>query len=130
MHSLSGFWAGTYAYLESGIPAVQFDCELRQDGSIISGEITESHRAGQMLIATLSGQLMGTKIQFIKSYRAGGSSYLWDIAYSGTVSPKKDHISGQWRVGMRTGTFEMQRDAGELREAETRETTDELSVKS
>ena len=127
MNSLSGFWAGTYAYLESGVPAVQFDCELRQDGSLISGEITESHGPGQMLLAAISGQLNGAKIQFIKSYRNGGESFLWEIAYSGTVSPKKDHISGQWRVGMRTGTFEMHRDAGALRKAEIRETADELS---
>jgi len=109
---------------------VKFDCELRQDGSAISGEITESYRAGQMLLAAISGGLNGQNIQFIKSYRNGGESFLWDIAYSGQVSEKKDHISGHWRVGMRTGTFEMQRDAGELRDATTRETANDLSVKN
>jgi len=116
-------------YPGENLPSVTFDCELRQDGQVISGEITESHRAGQMLIATVSGQLSGTNIQFIKSYRNGGESYLWDIAYTGQVSPKKDHISGHWRVGLRHGTFEMHRDAGELREMKTRETADDPSVK-
>ena len=125
MKSISGFWAGTYAYPEANAPSVNFDCELRQDGTLISGEITESHRAGQMLLAAISGGLNGQKIQFIKSYRNGGEAYIWDIAYSGQVSPKKDHISGTWRVGMRQGAFEMHRDAGELREAKTRETADD-----
>jgi len=129
MKTISGFWAGTYSYPEANAPTVKFDCELRQDGSVISGEITESHRAGQMLLAGISGQLTGQNIQFIKSYRNGGETYLWDIAYSGQVSPKKDHISGSWRVGMRQGTFEMHRDSGELREIETRETADDLFVK-
>ena len=130
MKTISGFWAGTYAYPEASMAPVKFDCELRQDGSVISGDITESHRAGQMLLAEISGQLSGQNIQFIKSYRNGGENFLWDIAYSGQVSEKKDHISGQWRVGMRTGTFEMQRDAGELRDATTRETANDLSVKN
>ena len=127
MKSISGFWAGTYAYLESGVPSVNFDCELREAGGKISGQITESHGPGQMLVAAISGQLSGQNIQFIKSYRGGGASFIWDIAYSGQVSPKKDYISGTWRVGMRTGTFEMHRDAGEIREAKTRETADDPS---
>lgn len=126
MDTLSGFWAGTYAYPGEPVPSVTFDCDLRQSGSLISGEITESHAPGQMLLAAISGNISGQSIQFIKSYRNGGESILWEIAYSGQVSPKKDHISGVWRVGMRTGTFEMHRDAGILREAETRETSDEL----
>jgi hypothetical protein len=100
---------------------VNFDCELRQNGMVISGEITESHGPGQMLMAAVSGQLSGQNIQFIKSYRNGGEAFLWEIAYSGTLNPKKDHITGTWRVGMRTGTFEMHRDAGALREAKMRE---------
>jgi len=128
--TLSGFWAGTYAYPDEPVPSVNFDCELQQDGSKISGQITESHGPGQMLVAAISGQLSGQKIQFIKSYRNGGERFLWKIAYSGQVSPKKDHISGHWRVGMRTGTFKMHRDAGELRQAKTRETADNLSLKS
>jgi len=129
MKSISGFWAGTYAYPESHIPSVNFDCELRQDGSVISGEITESHRAGHMLLAAISGQRSGQNIQFIKSYRNGGEDFLWDIAYSGRVGPSSDHISGRWSIGMRAGTFEMHRDRGELREAKTRETADDLSAK-
>jgi len=121
MKTISGFWAGTYAYPNDPAPAVNFDCELRQDGGVISGEITESHAPGQMLLAAISGQISGTNIQFIKSYRSAGTSFLWEIAYSGQVSPKKDHIAGTWRVGMRTGTFEMHRDAGNMISAQTRQ---------
>ena len=126
MHGISGFWAGVYAYPLDALPPVNFDCELRQDGARISGEITESHRPGQMLMAMISGTLSGDKIDFIKSYRQAGPAFLADITYSGQVSPKKDHITGVWHVGPRQGHFEMHRDAGELREASIRETADEL----
>ena len=115
MKTLSGFWAGTYIYPNDPMPSVQFDCELHQNGGTLSGNITESHRPGQMLVAKLSGQMSGQKIQFIKSYVNAGN--IWQIAYSGQVNAEKDYISGAWRVGMRTGTFEMNRDSGELHEA-------------
>jgi len=82
--SISGFWAGVYAYPMDALPPVNFDCELMQNGSP-------------------------------------------DIAYSGQISPKKDHIKGIWQAGGRMGSFEMHRDAGEVRRAETRETADELN---
>ena len=126
MSSISGFWAGTYAYPMDALPPVNFDCELTQNGSRISGEITESHRPGQMLAASLSGTLDGHTITFIKSYHRAGPAFLADIAYSGQVNSKKDHIKGTWLVGSRTGSFEMHRDAGEMRKAKTRETADEL----
>lgn len=108
------------------LPPVNFDCELTHNGSRISGVITESHRPGQMLAASISGSLDGHTIAFIKSYREAGLAFLADIAYSGQISPKKDHITGVWQVGNRTGSFEMHRDAGEMRKAKTRETADEL----
>ena len=83
-----------------------------------------------MLIARISGDLKGRDISFIKRYRTTHTNFLWEIAYSGQVSPKKDHIKGVWRVGGRQGTFEMHRDAGELREAQQRETADDLPVKA
>ena len=126
MSSISGFWAGTYAYPLDALPPVNFDCELRQDGARITGEITESHGHGQMLVAVISGTLNGNNIAFIKSYRQAGAGFLSDIAYSGQVSPNKDSIKGVWQVGMRMGSFTMHRDAGELREATVRETADEL----
>ena len=126
MSSISGFWAGTYAYPMDALPPVNFDCELTQNGSHITGVITESHRPGQMLAAHISGTLDGHTITFIKSYHRAGPAFLADIAYSGQVSPKKEHIKGVWQVGSRIGSFEMHRDAGEMRKAETRETADEL----
>ena len=127
MSSISGFWAGVYTYPMDALPPVNFDCELTQNGSHISGEITESHRPGQMLAAHISGTLDGHNIAFIKSYRQAGPAFLADIAYSGQISPKKDHIKGIWQAGGRMGSFEMHRDAGEMRRAETRETADELN---
>lgn len=126
MKTISGFWAGTYTYPKDALPPVNFDCELTQNGSRIIGEITESHRPGQMLAAGLSGSLRGHTIEFIKSYRQAGPAFLADITYSGQVSPKKNHIAGVWKVGGRKGSFEMHRDAGEIRKALTRETADEL----
>ena len=114
MKTLSGFWAGTYGYPDEPVAPVKFDCELNQSGATLSGIITESHGPGQMLVAKLSGQISGQKIQFIKSYVNAGN--IWQIAYSGQVNAEKDYISGIWRVGMRTGTFEMNRDSGELHE--------------
>lgn len=121
MKSISGFWAGVYAYPNDPAPSVNFDCELRVDGSVVTGQITESHAPGQMLLANISGQIAGTEISFIKSYQTTQSNFLLEIAYSGQVGPKKDHISGHWRAGMRTGTFEMHRDAGDIRAAKTRQ---------
>ena len=108
------------------LPPVNFDCELTQNGSRITGVITESHLPGQMLAAHMSGSLKGQNIEFIKSYRQAGPAFLADITYSGQISPKKDHIKGIWQVGSRMGSFEMHRDAGEIRDAFTRETADEL----
>lgn len=121
MKSISGFWAGTYAYPNQIAPPVNFDCELREAAGAISGEITESHCPGQMLVAGISGQLSGNVINFTKRYKTTDPAFLWEIAYSGQVSPKKDHIAGTWRVGGRQGSFEMHRDAGELLGAKTRE---------
>ena len=121
MSSISGFWAGVYTYPMDALPPVNFDCELTQNGSHISGEITESHRPGQMLAAHISGTLDGHNIAFIKSYHKAGPAFLADIAYSGQVSRKQDHIKGIWQVGSRMGSFEMHRDAGEMRKAKTRE---------
>jgi hypothetical protein len=130
MKSISGFWSGTYFYPEPHVPDVHFDCELRQSGGAISGEITESHAPGQMLMASLQGELNGQAIRFIKTYQTAEPNFLWDISYSGQVSPKKDHIAGTWRVGMRSGSFEMHRDAGQLREAGVREAAEDKFIKA
>ena len=82
-----------------------------------------------MLIARISGDLTGRNISVIKRYKTTHTDFLWEIAYSGQVSPKKDHIKGIWRVARRQGTFQMHRDAGELREAHVRETADDPLVK-
>ena len=126
MKTISGFWAGTYAYPNEPTPAVNFDCELRLSGSAVTGQITESHALGQMLVAKITGQVVGSSINFIKRYQTSHSDYLWEIDYTGIVGPKKDEITGIWRVGGRQGTFSMQRDAGELRETEVLEAEDEL----
>lgn len=117
MKTISGFWAGVYAYPNEPFPPVKFDCELTQSGPVLSGTLTESHAPGQMLAAQLSGQVSGSKIQFIKSYVNAGN--IWQIAYSGQINAEKNHITGMWRVGMRTGAFEMHRDTGKLMDAET-----------
>ena len=130
MTSLSGFWAGTYHYPQTHIPNVNFDCELHQSGVSVSGEITESHAPGQMLLARISGDLNGDRISFVKSYKATHSAFLLEIAYSGQVSPKKDHITGVWRVGGRQGTFEMHRDVGQLREVELSQAADDQLLKT
>lgn len=129
MSSISGFWAGTYFYPEANVPNVNFDCELNQSGARLSGEITESHAPGQMLVARLLGDIDGNTISFIKTYKTSDAAFSWEIAYSGQVSPKKNHITGLWHVGVRQGTFEMHRDAGELQDAQIRETADDPSVK-
>ncbi|MEP4053123.1 MAG: hypothetical protein ABJN22_12850 [Litorimonas sp.] len=129
MPTLSGFWAGVYAYPNDPAPAVNFDCELLQSGSVVTGQITESHAPGQMLVANINGHLTGFNISFIKTYQTTHSNFLWEIAYDGTVSPKKDEIIGVWRVGGRQGTFNMHRDAGILRESEIRKTSNKKDIK-
>ena len=128
MNGVSGFWAGVYAYPNDPAPSVNFDCEMHQSGAAVTGHITESHGPGQMLAAALTGECTGTSIHFIKRYQTAHSDFLWEITYTGSVSPKKDEIKGVWRVGARQGTFTMHRDAGVLREAEVRETADELKL--
>lgn len=123
MASISGFWAGTYAYPNDSAPSVNFDCEMQQSGGVIAGQITESHRPGQMLLAHINGQISGSNISFFKRYKTADSNYRWGISYVGEVSAKKDKITGIWRAGGRQGTFEMHRDAGQLVGAEVRETS-------
>lgn len=126
MTSLSGFWAGAYHYPQESFPSVNFDCELNETAGVLSGEITESHGFRHMLVAVLSGSLVGQHIDFIKSYRNTGDLRLWEIAYSGQINAEKDHIKGVWHAARRQGTFEMHRDVGQFREIEIEQETIDL----
>ncbi len=89
MANLSGTWLGTYWQQENPI---RFEATLIQAGNSLSGNILDDNYLGE---ATLSGEVIGRKISFIKRYLIG-SQYI--INYVGTVSEDENFMQGEWRI--------------------------------
>jgi len=115
MSNLTGFWEGRFAYANDWQSPVGFDVDLSQNGSRLSGIISEPNTfdtdAGHMLTAALAGQLSGGQVSFTKTYVGEGHAQ-HSVSYEGTVSDKNARISGKWKIGAFSGEFEMTRLSG------------------
>ena len=106
MANLSGTWLGTY--WQQGNPT-RFEATLIQGGNNLSGNILDDNYLGE---ARLSGEVIGRKISFTKSYITS-SQYI--INYVGTVSEDENFIQGQWRINkFNSGIWEAHRNNDDL----------------
>ena len=124
---LTGAWIGTFDY-PTWLPPNHFEATLRDIGGAIAGVTSERDDKpdghGAVLTAVIEGRREGHAIEFRKLYddlsRCDGF-----VAYSGTIYPDGNEISGRWEIaGVWSGTFIMIRKSGAretfAREAEER----------
>ena len=101
MANLSGTWLGTY--WQQANPT-RFEATFIQGGNTLSGNILDGNYLGE---ATLSGKVIGHKINFAKQYLIG-SQYI--INYVGTISEDENFIQGQWLINrFNSGIWEAHR---------------------
>jgi hypothetical protein len=110
---LSGKWSGIYHY-PSLFPANSFEAEIRDEGGLITGIITQPReffeRPGPPQQAVIEGRRDGSTLRFVKFYDDLNRP---SPHYRGTVRPGGDEIDGEWTIiGDWSGTFLMIRGAG------------------
>ncbi|NEO34335.1 MAG: hypothetical protein F6K36_28825 [Symploca sp. SIO3C6] len=106
MADLSGTWLGTY--WQRGVPT-RFELTLLQGGNTLSGNILDDSYLGE---ASLTGEVIGRKINFIKRYiTSSGHS----VRYIGIVSEDQNFMRGQWQVdSFNSGNWEAHRSDNNL----------------
>ncbi|HEU0221436.1 MAG TPA: hypothetical protein VFR34_04380 [Paracoccaceae bacterium] len=115
--SLTGLWAGVYAYPNGLAPPVAFTAWLLEHGGALSGHTSEPNSFGGVraltLIADLAGGRSAAAVSFTKTYRGLVADR---IRYSGALSADMARIEGRWTIAGPTtmqGSFVMIRsDAG------------------
>jgi hypothetical protein len=112
---LSGRWSGFYNY-SAHAPPTPFETELRDNGGLLSGIVTEPgdtvDSRGMTLNAIIEGERVGSSVRFLKRYDYLPRAY-YVVDYRGTLAPDGDEIEGEWAIaGDGSGTFLMIRDAG------------------
>lgn len=97
MANISGSWLGTYWQL--GQPT-RFELTLVQGGNTLSGNILDDSPLGE---ASVSGEMIGRKINFTKSY----FNARYQVHYQGILAETEDFMSGQWIISnFNSGTWE------------------------
>lgn len=113
MSDLSGFWIGHYSYEADGPESVDFDAEITQAQTVLTGVITEPNSfvpsGGQLLTATLTGAVSDNILTFIKVYTEDVPDQT-PIIYNGVLSSDQNEIEGTWNIESHKGTFSMRRD--------------------
>lgn len=105
---ISGCWLGTY--WQTGQPT-RFEATLIQGGSVLDGRILDANYLGE---AWVKGELLGTRIFFIKRYLTTSPN---PIRYSGTLSDDGNYMHGNWRIGyFDSGSWEAYRAQDDLTE--------------
>ncbi len=90
MSDVNGTWLGTY--WQYGNPT-RFEIVLLQSGNSLTGSVLDDCYLGE---AKLSGEVVGRRISFIKSYFTSSPDA---VEYVGTISDSEDYIQGQWTIG-------------------------------
>lgn len=97
--SLTGRWTGRYDYtnFSHGSP-VSFDAVLTETAGALHGEIIEPntfrHEATDTLLAVISGNRDGSRVQFIKTYTDFEEPD--HPHYSGQINATATRIIGRW----------------------------------
>jgi hypothetical protein len=82
---------------------------LLQSGNTLTGNILDDGNLGE---ATLTGEVIGRRITFVKRYVTGAHH---SISYTGTVSESEDFMQGQWSIsGVDSGSWEARRSGENL----------------
>lgn len=97
--SLGGSWKGRYdyAFVTSGTP-VSFDAVLTETAGTLRGETVEPNtfrsEGTDTLLAVLSGERSGSRVQFVKTY----TDFETDDhpVYHGQINATATRIIGQW----------------------------------
>lgn len=89
MVDVSGTWLGTY--WQQGMPT-RFEVALIQSGNALTGRILDDSFLGE---AQLTGEVVGRRISFIKSYFTSSSD---PVSYVGRISENEDYMQGQWSL--------------------------------
>lgn len=109
---LSGAWRGMYG--GGANQPTEFEVRLAQNGTRLTGTITESANFGNgataFLLAELSGRAPGNgTISFTKTYTDDAAGVTHSVQYTGRVSAGGRRIQGTWSVDGLNGVFEMVR---------------------
>ena len=113
--NITGIWQGFFTY-PSLFRAGQFSATLIETSGSLSGSTSELYpfapRAGETVLAMLSGRRIGSSVTFIKSYE-GPEEPNHAIEYEGTLTDDFLEIEGRWTIpGDWTGRFLMIRPGG------------------
>ena len=112
---ISGTWQGAYHYDDpKRVDEVgNFTMNVSQQGSVISGTISEPNTLGVPGASTLSSTFSGTfdagtmQINFTKTYDYDHHK----VEYQGTVNSSGNEViaAGRWQIGDYTGSWGMNR---------------------
>ncbi|MDP6391191.1 MAG: caspase family protein [Alphaproteobacteria bacterium] len=111
--SLSRSWSGRYFYGKNNRQSVPFELDLKQEGTTITGRITEPRTFGNPtsneLYATIFGSIESDgSVRFTKTYD-GTAGVSHSVEYVGLLqgSGERREISGTWRIKRTSGPFTM-----------------------
>jgi hypothetical protein len=94
MTDLSGTWLGTYWQDDQ---PTRFEASLVQGGNTLSGNILDDGGLGDAIV---SGDRLGSRINFTKRYLSGGYDL---VLYSGIIDNDGEVMQGTWRIGQDFG---------------------------
>jgi hypothetical protein len=89
MADLNGSWTGTYWQRDR---PTRFEATFAQGGNSLSGRIEDDGELGE---AQITGEVIGRKVMFTKTYLAGG---IPKIEYVGTIDDEGDAMRGDWTI--------------------------------
>jgi hypothetical protein len=108
--SVAGVWYGRWHSDDALVPPNRFIAVIEEVGGAIDGRVSEPDPAGAApLRSTLHGGRVGSQLQWIKQYDAGGRVD-HAVYYAGRVDAEATRISGNWRFERYSGGFSMYRE--------------------
>ena len=113
--NLTGVWQGLFTYPRR-VRAGHFSATLIETVSHLSGSTSEiwasPPRAGETVLAMLSGRRVGSSVTFTKTYE-GPERPNHSVEYEGTLTDDFLEIEGRWTItGVWAGRFLMIRSGG------------------
>jgi hypothetical protein len=113
--NLTGVWQGLFTY-PSLFRAGQFGATLIESSGLVSGSTSEIYpyapRAGETVLAMLSGRRVGPSVTFTKTYEGPGEPN-HAVEYEGMLTDDFMEIEGFWSIpGNWAGRFLMIRSGG------------------
>ncbi len=113
--NLTGVWQGLFTYPRA-LKAGHFNATLIETANHLSGSTSEmwlwGSRAGETVLAMLSGRRAGNSVTFTKTYE-GPEEPNHSVKYEGTLTDDFLEIEGRWFIpGVWAGRFLMIRSGG------------------